>query len=478
MGDRLTVFILGLDGASLENIMRVMKRTELPNFEKVINKGRAYDLRSIYPYVTGPAWTSIFSGVNPGKHGIFDQLESDGQSLHPPNLNNCEVPFLWDYLSWAGKKILVMGVQFVHPSPQVNGTFVTGRFSPRVYCYPDDIKYRFDFSGYDFGELSDAKSKWKYVKKYGTRGLWERSIEQLRSRAKASISLIDSAAWDAVILVDSQPDEVLHLSYGQEDAENELFNSLDNWLGELENRVKSEDTLLLLSDHGFSAVDSSFMIDEWLRRKGFLVKPGRTRSRVVNALDRKSAVLDKSFKGRKVHSLLIRKLSSLMGLKDEPKSIEELAEKSRKEGSKVIPLIFNEQFAWLRLLCKSEADRELTARRILREAEDLKSEGILKNVFRSTDLFSGKYTFKAPGDLLIELSDGICLAKKSKESDNLVSKLGQDKRGTHRLNGMLVFYGSVMPKESIQPVLYDIVPTVLRILRIPCPMYVEGKALV
>lgn len=83
----LRLFLLGLDGAS-------------------------------YPYVTGPGWISMFSGVNPGKHGIFDVTLVKEDEIAIPEMLGCETPFVWDYFTWAGKRALVLGVPFIHYAPK------------------------------------------------------------------------------------------------------------------------------------------------------------------------------------------------------------------------------------------------------------------------------------------------------------------------------------------------------------------------
>jgi len=132
----MTIFVLGLDGASNENLEHAFTRTHLPNFKSILGAGSRRSLVSVYPYVTAPAWASMFSGVNPGKHGVFDMFQLKNDTLHPPNLRNSDVPFLWDYLSWAGKRVLILGIPFIHPAPEVNGIFVTGRFVPRMTFFP------------------------------------------------------------------------------------------------------------------------------------------------------------------------------------------------------------------------------------------------------------------------------------------------------------------------------------------------------
>ena len=64
--------ILGIDGADWKIIDPLLQEGCLPNFSKLIEKKYRLPLPSIYPHLTPPVWTSIFTGVNPGKHGIHD----------------------------------------------------------------------------------------------------------------------------------------------------------------------------------------------------------------------------------------------------------------------------------------------------------------------------------------------------------------------------------------------------------------------
>jgi predicted AlkP superfamily phosphohydrolase/phosphomutase len=59
-----------------------------------MEEGAVSDLQSTYPYVTALAWAGVFSGMNPGKHGIFDLLQIGAEVVKAPNMRSCEVPFL------------------------------------------------------------------------------------------------------------------------------------------------------------------------------------------------------------------------------------------------------------------------------------------------------------------------------------------------------------------------------------------------
>ena len=77
------IIILGMDGLDAGRVEEMMKRGELPNFQKLKNTGGFAYLYSTVPPESSVAWTSFFTGVNPGKHGIFDFLQPNRRNYLP-----------------------------------------------------------------------------------------------------------------------------------------------------------------------------------------------------------------------------------------------------------------------------------------------------------------------------------------------------------------------------------------------------------
>ena len=107
------VVILGLDGGTFSVIKPLVKQGLLPNFEKVLKNGVHGILKSTIPFLTVPAWPSFYTGMNPGKHGIFHFLTT--HKFDPKNRKvhtSCDVQAksLWKLLSEKSKKCLVWNV--------------------------------------------------------------------------------------------------------------------------------------------------------------------------------------------------------------------------------------------------------------------------------------------------------------------------------------------------------------------------------
>ena len=68
----MKTLILGLDGGTFKVIDPLIQQSKLPTLSYLIKKGCYGILKSTIHPITAPAWTSFMTGVNPGKHGIYD----------------------------------------------------------------------------------------------------------------------------------------------------------------------------------------------------------------------------------------------------------------------------------------------------------------------------------------------------------------------------------------------------------------------
>ena len=73
----IKVRVIGLDGADWKILNPWIKRGKLPFFHRLVENGVSGVLKSTFPTLSGPAWTSIITGKNPAKHGIVEWLIKD-----------------------------------------------------------------------------------------------------------------------------------------------------------------------------------------------------------------------------------------------------------------------------------------------------------------------------------------------------------------------------------------------------------------
>jgi predicted AlkP superfamily phosphohydrolase/phosphomutase len=130
MGAR--TFVFGIDGATFDVIKPMAERGRLPHLGRLLREGSCGPLRSTIHPITPAAWSSFATGMNPGKHGVFD-FSSPNRATYGVKLNNasdrrCES--VWGLLSRQSKRVTVVNVPFTYPPEAVNGVLISGFDTP------------------------------------------------------------------------------------------------------------------------------------------------------------------------------------------------------------------------------------------------------------------------------------------------------------------------------------------------------------
>src|SRR5215510_3512693 len=142
---RPRVLILGLDGATFDLIKPWVTAGQLPTFKRLLESGTQANLDSTIPPITPPAWTSFMTGMNPGKHGVFNFTKYDptDHSIRYANASNRRMPTIWQLLSALGWSVGVFNVPMTYPPETVNGFYISGLDTPDKnsdFVYPHWLK--------------------------------------------------------------------------------------------------------------------------------------------------------------------------------------------------------------------------------------------------------------------------------------------------------------------------------------------------
>ncbi len=77
------LIILGFDGMDPVLVQQWMDDGSLPNFQKLATRGEFQPLATSNPPQSPVAWSNFATGTGPGKHGIYDFLRRDPETLLP-----------------------------------------------------------------------------------------------------------------------------------------------------------------------------------------------------------------------------------------------------------------------------------------------------------------------------------------------------------------------------------------------------------
>jgi predicted AlkP superfamily phosphohydrolase/phosphomutase len=75
--------ILGFDGMDPDLVEQLVRDGKLPNIKRLIDQGGLYPLATTHSAESPTAWASFATGVNPGKHNIYDFLVRDTGTYLP-----------------------------------------------------------------------------------------------------------------------------------------------------------------------------------------------------------------------------------------------------------------------------------------------------------------------------------------------------------------------------------------------------------
>jgi len=265
---RPRTIVLGFDGLSMIFLKHAMDKGYMPYLSNNKNKFIFRDMYCIPP-LTPPSWTSIMTGVNPGKHGIFHFFKYDwssaGLKTKPVTALDLEHPRIHETLALAGSDVKSIIVNLVPSYPIIpvkNGRIMSIEFfTPKPLSYPRDMLGKY-FSDSDLKTLTS---------------LSEENCESMISLAVKKLELYISLAetiltedYDLIWLNTHVPDEVFHRcrrSIHKLRLFARIFKFMDLLIKKLDN---DSEAFLIVSDHGFRFSLNFININKILFSHGYL----------------------------------------------------------------------------------------------------------------------------------------------------------------------------------------------------------------
>lgn len=264
----MKTLLIGLDAASPAVVERLFDVSDLPHLRSIFEEGVNGVLESQIPPWTGSAWPSLYTGTNPGKHGVFGFLTFDGYEWDVINATDVREYTLWELLARHGQSSVVVNVPVTHPPRSFDGALVPGYAAPEnPECHPpemlDDIRQHVgDYRVYPPHEGgSEEISLAQKIDEYQT---------LVRMRGDAFRYLVDRFEPQFGFLQFQVTDTVFHECPGEFNAVQRVYESVDEQLGTILETC-TLDNILVVSDHGIGEYTGyQFHVNEFLRRRGML----------------------------------------------------------------------------------------------------------------------------------------------------------------------------------------------------------------
>jgi len=265
------LYLIGIDSAPLSLLKQLSGENGMEAFARLIEHNLIADMESTMPPVTGPAWPSIYTGLNPGEHGVpdFFTLKKDYvKDLAFYNSNEVE-PF-WYRLARLGYNCLLITPATDIKLPKVNNIDTITGFPLPAKTNSNDLERlmkKYHFGGeldiekdIESGKITDEEA----VK------LYERSV---RARASIAKEMIENKNYGFVYVCFTETDRLQHYVMNKHNSKDYLlpvYTQISRFVGYIMKRVDREGSaMVVVSDHGGQAIHNKFLINTWLVHSGY-----------------------------------------------------------------------------------------------------------------------------------------------------------------------------------------------------------------
>lgn len=443
------VVMLGIDGLSEAFLRAPVVSDNMPVLSSFLETSSTGPLWSTFPPYTGPSWTSITTGVGPGRHGIFGFTDHAGRPCSDATVG---VPRLWDYVGAAGGRSIVVNVPMTHPPRPIEGVLISGMPAPSAeITYPPQVASELASRGY-IVDIAVAEG--------GREGhsTLDSLAEMTKRRGEVAAWLARSQPWDLFAIVFVLPDRLGHPWWKQLVPGDRHYESrraervrrgargalvaLDEAIGGLLESLPQGTAVVLCSDHGFGPLQADVFFDLVLAEAGLAASGPQTGLR--RTLARAGRSRPAQFAPKALHRWAREKASG--------------------------PTEALERRAWTTPPYESgvrladSADQGLRQRitELLLELKTPDDRQAVKSVIRREDLYTGARTDEA-ADLLCKMVDETVGLHNGMHATTPWVSRDHLPWGTHASEGIVAISG-VPLHDALNGAAPDIAPTVLGLL--------------
>ncbi|MDL5362734.1 alkaline phosphatase family protein [Halalkalicoccus sp. NIPERK01] len=268
MNGRMDTLLIGIDAACQPVFDRLSETDSIPHLESLIDRGVSAPLESQIPPWTPSAWPSMYTGVNPGKHGVYGFVDFEGYDWGVVTANHVREHALWKLLDEHDRSSVIVNVPVTHPPDEIDGAIVPGFIGPEnPGTHPKGI----------LEEVREAIGEYRVYPNY-SRGddrytdaeKMEEYCTLARMRGEAFRYLAGEYEPDFGFVQFQKTDTVFHEFEGDPAKVRQIYEATDEQIGRILEECDPK-RVFVASDHGMGPYENyEFRVNEFLRREGYV----------------------------------------------------------------------------------------------------------------------------------------------------------------------------------------------------------------
>ncbi len=493
------VIIYGMDSATFKLMNPLLKAGKLPNINKIISNGSHGVLESVVGCTSASGWATFMTGKNPGKHGIFDWSKQKGYEYDVNYSTDIKALTIWEILSEDNIVSGVINMPLTHPPFKIKGFMISG--SPRAYFIREGIHPQ---SLFDYPEVNKNKITALIAK--GIKEDKDQYIREIYSNAKrqfnlGSFLLSKYKNLDVFCIVFTNLDAISHYFWAYQDKNHPLYKtregekyrnviddyyiSLDKKLGLLMEKLRKDDLLFIVSDHGIaSSTTNQIYINSWLAEKKLLkIKKNSFRYMGfwLNRFNISISNIVKIFERLKIRDFIDTNFGSTRIVKKSMEILDPLSYIDFSKTKAYYRKVFaNQPFDGIEINTKDKNEYDRVRKYIIEEIMKLRDsrtgEKVTEWAKNREEVFKGPHT-DVISDIIVKFKDEY--SGDPTLNRELFAEHIRTISGEHHLDGIFIASGKGIKKNhKLKNIhLCDVMPTLLHIFGITHSKDVDGKVI-
>jgi predicted AlkP superfamily phosphohydrolase/phosphomutase len=488
------LLVIGWDGGTWSVADPLRRDGGLPALSSLVEGGAHGVLQTVPNMNSAPAWSTIATGLNPGRHGIFyfDEPVLGTYRRSLVNAARRAGRSLWRLASDSGKRIVVVNVPISYPAERIDGYLVAGLDTPSKslpgFTYPEGLVDRFPELFRDYIVEPEVPN----LMRAGRPREAERAlIDSVGGWASVTERLMEEE-WDLVFVVFTSSDTAQHFFWAGQGRQvvERVYRSQDEATARLIAKARSQDphlNVMVIADHGGAAnTRGPEFMPIWLEDQGFQTRGAASLKERLMAAGFDLAARTLSREQKRWLAKRFPKLQQAAETESRLSGMDWGRTRAYSDGLRdevLVNLAGREPEGTV-----AGAEYPGFVRDLQQAIAGIRELGtgrpVIQEVMARGDVYHGPHIDLAPDITIRWAQEGDapfrgfeCSSDRARERMREIASGAANQSGGHHPEGILVASGPNVTLGPARGRLVDVTPTILALIGAPVPADLDGRPL-